>query len=90
MSNDPAVGPLTHTVSYSGNRFKVTQEQATRITNAILDGSTRGVSTFLGIPATDAGNGHTVVRYLLIGPGIPAMVEGPTLDKIGKLSREAN
>jgi hypothetical protein len=67
--------PLTHRVHYAGDRFQVAAKQATRIVNALID-ARNGVNTFMGIPASDTGNGHTVVRYLLIGPGIPALVEG--------------
>jgi hypothetical protein len=78
MADDQAVGPPTHTVYYAGHRFQVAQEQAARIVQALADAH-RGTSTMMGIPAADTGNGHTIVRYISIGPGIPVLVEGPVL-----------
>ena len=82
MANHQAVGPPTHTVYYSGQRFQVAQEQAARIVQALADAH-RGTSTLMGIPAADTGNGHTIVRYISIGPGIPILVEGPVLHTCG-------
>ena len=75
--------PLTHTVYYAGHRFQVAQKQAATIVNALMYAHTRGATGFFGIPASDAGNGNTVMRYLLIGPGIPVLVDGPKLEGIG-------
>ena len=54
LQPDLAVGPLTHTVSYAGNRFKVVHQQAAGITKAMMD-ARLGLNTFLGLPVTDAG-----------------------------------
>ena len=51
MSNDPAVGPFTHTVSYAGNRFKVVHQQAAGIAKAMMD-ARLGLNTFLGLQAS--------------------------------------
>lgn len=82
MNNDLAVGPLTHTVSYAGNRFKVVHQQAAGITKAMMD-ARLGLNTFLGLPVTDADTGHTTGRYVLIGPGTPVMIEGPLIPEVG-------
>jgi hypothetical protein len=83
MADDQTVGPPTHTVYYAGHRFQVAQIQAAKIVQALTAAADDGTTTTIGIPAADTGNGHTVVRYFSIGPGIPVLVEGPALPTSG-------
>ncbi len=80
MADNVAVGPLTHTVSYAGHRIPVVYEQAARILQA-MDEARVGLHTLIGAPVTAADTGQTEGRYLLIGPGIPVLIEGPLIEE---------
>lgn len=82
MNNDLSVGPLTHEVSYAGNRFKVVHQQAVGIAKAMNE-ARLGLSSFLAMPVTDADTGDTRARYILIGPGTPVMITGPLIPEVG-------
>lgn len=79
METGLAIGPLTHTVSYAGQQFQVAHEQAARIIKAMSD-ARLGMTTLMGLPVTDLDSGHTVGRFLNVGPGIAILIEGPLID----------
>jgi hypothetical protein len=82
MATSPELGPLTHTVSYAGQRFKVAHGQAAGIGKAMND-ARLGLTSFIGLPATDVDTGRTDGRYMLIGPGTPVLIEGPVIPEVG-------
>jgi hypothetical protein len=82
VSSDPSIGPLTHTVSYAGQRFKVAHGQAVGIAKAMNE-ARLGLTSFIGLPATDADTGRTDGRYMLVGPGTPVLIEGPVIPEVG-------
>lgn len=76
----PAIGgEFSHTVHYCGQAFGVLPEHAKLISEAIR-AATRGTQTAIVMTVTQMPSGGTVQFTFLIGPGIPVLLAGPSVD----------
>lgn len=75
---------LTHHIHYAGVTMKVTYAQAFDVVQAIR-AAQAGETKLLVLEGVSPGFGDPATNYMLIGPGVPVHVQGPTIREITDL-----
>lgn len=72
---------LTHHIHYAGVSMKVTYAQASYVVQA-MRAAQAGETRILVLEGVSLGFGDPTTNYMLVGPGVPVHVQGPTITEI--------